>query len=418
MFWKMDYTHLFKKIIEICTYVSFLLANAFIIIIFNSYLHINEQPILRAIVILLTGILLSATTINPRWLLRAIDKYTDGNLNQSLSFLKENVILHHIYFFILFGICINTIPKYIFSNHESTLAFKVLLTIIFLMSYSLILYYIFSIIKKHIVDFIKFTMLSIRYLFFSILNDVFILNIFWICFLFVVYTLSLVQLPSDFNMSEFAVPITLISILSGLFKLYTDSYKNQIHSNAVKPLTQYIQDFVQEVNPKDFLEFLKKEQNCDKAIIIDFNDFIYGRNFTKNRAYKYARNNKMHAYIEPLDMFRLFDNHVKQTNKKYVLSLNDYYKQYFHQKLLEFNNELKQFNFVESRTLLFSGVFLLNDLYTDVTTVNEPYKKHKRKIRNFMDCYNQFVRQCTINLMSYVMNSEFSHVETIKVEDL
>lgn len=431
MFWKMDNNLIFKKTIESGTYASFLLANIFMIIVFNSYLHITEHSLLKVTLILLIGILLSATTLNPRWILRFIDKYSGVKLGRVILYFKHNQLLNHIYFIFAIIIYVSIGPKYFFSDSMEIWLFRILLTSILVISYSRVIYLIASEAKKHFLDLIKFSVLSSRYLFFSILNDIFVLNVFWISYLFIVYSLKILSLPSNFDIVVFVAPITLIGILSGLFKIYTESYRNQISSNAVKPITQYVQDFVQEVNPKDFIDFLKEKGNIDITLLNDFDDFVHDRGSLKReylktlyddgiRPIKNVTVNRISApyRIEPLNMFKLFDYYVKDSNKEYVGILNEYYKDYFKHKIHEFNSKLDQVNFDESRTLLFSGIFFFNDLYTEITTVNESYKRHKRETKNFMDCYNKFVRKCSTNLMTYIMQSEFSKTTEIKIEDL
>ncbi|OPY38329.1 MAG: hypothetical protein A4E35_00752 [Methanoregula sp. PtaU1.Bin051] len=356
--------------IEYLPLFSFLIANYFILTVFDHFLELNRISVF----------------ILPSWLTFWI--YYIIGLFLSLLVIKTNFMLR------LKGLSFDLINffRLLFSHIDNLVKKK-------------------SKLPKW--DFRKVILMASRNLFFNVLNDVFILTIFWSSLFFLIFFLNLISIPNDFNFTSFGTAIGLIGILSGFFQFYTTIYREQT-KDLISSITKYQLKIVQEISMDDFLEFLIRIN--ERAFVDEIANRIFNTDRVVDGLLKYPGFRDSHitvyslpsqGYTNSLSMFQYLDAYSvafpQRINKN---QLNNLYKRYFEEKIAQFKEKSNEPEISEIRKLILSTIVFSDEILSSLTRVNIDFPDQSVEPENFIDYYHLFAFNCVNILLDKIMNYE------------
>lgn len=254
-------------------------------------------------------------------------------------------------------------------------------------------------------------LMSLRNLFFNVLNDLFILTIFWVSFFSILYFVGKLPLPSNFNFSPFFEAIGAIGILSGFFQFYTDSYKKQ-SAELIKSLTKKQLKILEEVSMDDFLVFLERKGKRDDAEKIANKIVNTDKVLSEVMSYPGFRNTPITVYNLPsmgysnsLSMFQILDVYASAFSSEISKEqLNEYYKEYFSEKLKQYKNDSESTEIAEMRKLIFSTIVFSDEILSSLTKMDIDFPNDEKPPENFLEFYQKFSFSCLNVLLDKLMN--------------
>jgi hypothetical protein len=253
-------------------------------------------------------------------------------------------------------------------------------------------------------------LMSIRNLFFNILNDLFILTIFWASFFTILYCFGELPFPKDFVFTSFFEAISVIGILSGFFQFYTTEYKKQ-STDLIQSFTKSQLKILQEITVEDFFDFLYRkgeeklaEKISDKVLKTDkvFSDIIHHSGFRPQQINLYSIPSQ--GYSNSLSTFQIIDMHAtvfKEINKA---QLNRYYDEYFSEKLYQFKMKFDSYEIGEMRKMIFSTIVFSDEVLSSLSKVIIDFPDETESPKNFSVFYQRFTVDCLNVLLDKLMN--------------
>jgi len=286
------------------------------------------------------------------------------------------------------------------------------------------------------IGFLNSIILLIKNLYFNILNDFFILTIIWISLISFFYILNFIEIPNNFNFQNFATTITLIGVLSGFFQYYIKNYREQVSMKIADSISKYLSSIVKKINFKDFMSFLKdlydndnkiqewfKNKNCHnissqkkniKSLIDRINKIILDEDTKKKKQNQIGGITYIHQTFLSfkIDASYLFDylDYYKEFKKQNGESFNkqlleECYKVYFERKLEEFKEKLNKEDLTEIRKIIFSSIFFFDEVFANLEkTLLEFRSLEKEELGDFRDFYNRFTYDCINYMLNVLLN--------------
>ena len=117
----------------------------------------------------------------------------------------------------------------------------------------------FKDIQMPSVSFYEIIGFTLRNIFFNLLNDSFIVLIYWIFAFTLLIWIRITNLPDP--ITDFAETIALIGIVSGLFQIYIKDYKEN-SANMIKSIIEEKLNIIRSISLKDYQIFLIQKNNC------------------------------------------------------------------------------------------------------------------------------------------------------------
>ena len=387
--------------------VSFLFANIFIILFFNSFIAFNDFNLddklgvdmgtfftyIKPILFYLIGIMLSVAFAKPNWMIRISELISLKSRNNSS---KEN--------------------KYKLTElnsskeNESTVeeskktVWNLLVSTIELIVNSLLLF---------------------RTILFNIFNDSFILLVFWVSYLLILSFINIVTYSSTYEYSVFFSAIGMVGILAGFFQYYTKTYHDNVISKIEKHLLNYVTSYLSDnVTFVDFKAHFSNTNNQDEQEILrDIDYAISNRGVAKKELretfiqLKQTRtplnisiSNNYFSSFDNMSSFRSFDNIVTGYNKEKKKVLNQMYLEYFRAKYLDFVQKVSNDNISNLRSMLLPAILFFDEMDIDLYRLNS-LSKRENDINNndsFIWHYDQLIIDCYFIIVDNVTLNEIS----------
>jgi hypothetical protein len=254
-------------------------------------------------------------------------------------------------------------------------------------------------------------LMSIRNLFFNVLNDLFILTIFWVSFFCILFFFGKLPLPTDFDFSPFFEAIGAIGILSGFFQIYTDSFKKQT-TELIQSFTKKQLKILEEVSMDDFLAFLGQKGKREDAEKIANKIVNTDKVLSEVMSYPGFRNTPITVYNLPslgysssMSMFQILDVYVSAFPSEISKEqLNKYYDEYFSAKLKQYRDESKSSDIAEMQKLIFSTIVFSDEVLSSLTKVDIDFPEDDKVPENFIEFYKKFSFSCINVLLDKLMN--------------
>ena len=263
-------------------------------------------------------------------------------------------------------------------------------------------------------------LMGCRNLFFNILNDIFILTIFWASFFTLLYFMGIITLPNPFVFTKFAEAIGVIGILSGFYQIYTEKYRDQ-SKDLMSSFTKGQLKIIQEVSMDDFLDYLKRTN--EQSIITQIKDILFSGEKLVNEhllrpgAGGSRSTSQINFYGLPslgltdtmssfqyLDAYSaLFPDKLKKEH------LNHIYSGYFKEKISRFEKSKDADNIIqEMRKSLVSTIIYSDEVLASISKFDVDFPEVPQKPNKFTDFYNQFLLACVDVLLSKLLFGEAS----------
>ena len=235
----------------------------------------------------------------------------------------------------------------------------------------------------------------IRTIFMNVLNDSFILTIWWLVYVTLIYFLTLITgitIFHNLNIQNFGVVVTSIGVLAGIFQVYVTEYKKEI-SSRIKEISTLVMTEDVNISYDDFDFFLKEQK--DKKVIdlkakldgiikdeqrlsLIMNGFRPYNQKILNLPLSYRVNDLMvFDYIEKT----LSENDQTGTKKDLISSYEEYFKKKL--EIIKFSREY----LISIKKLALSNISFFGD-----AKINYPLysKKKTKKPQSFSEFYNKF----------------------------
>ncbi len=224
---------------------------------------------------------------------------------------------------------------------------------------------------------LKIIIVFIRFLFFNILKEIFILSIIWSGILFFLFVFGVISLKTSPQI--ILSVLTVLGVLSGFFNIYIKNYKETLFLRLNRILKNYF-DRIIEINFLDFIYYLeeKKSEEKNKECIDSLKKIILRKNSVSMRELGF-RHSIIHISIpykiEDLRVFREVDFLIKEKEmtKDFKCNKNQikkYYENYFNDKLNSFKKKINNMNLERIRSVFLFSIFFSEDIYLDLEDVN------------------------------------------------
>jgi len=344
---------------------SFIIANVAITQILNYYFHLD---LLTYLLILCSGTLFSLIIIKTHYFLDIHSAYTRiKNLVKYLGKIIGNSI------------------------HKTTRSQDIQLP------------------RVKVREFVGFTC---RNIFFNLLNDSFIVLIYWITLFTLLTWLCITKIPTPF--SDFADSMAVIGIISGLFQLYIKDYKENSNT-LIKSIIEEKLNILRTISLKDFEIFLiqKNKDQFVKAIqnIIGHKDVlsqdilegykVLGRErwaiLTQNiYTSRIIDSNSINGFIE----LESYVDRDKSFNKR---ELHYQYEDYFKTKRMVFRSNITEKNIADLRKILFSMIIFSDEITQSLIKISVGIPKKRDTIETFSEYFLNFQRECIYDLLYMIL---------------
>lgn len=257
--------------------------------------------------------------------------------------------------------------------------------------------------------------LLIKNLFFNILNDLFILTIIWTAIFSILFVSGLLNVPSDFEFTNFATTITLIGVLAGFFQFYIKNYKEQVSQKIANSLSQYVVSIIRKISLSDFLKNIDENDKKDIQKIVSSKDELKGHLMGfRSKSFTYINMPFMMQDTSTFENIEYLveENLVKGVNLNFQ-KLNELYKKYFDGKLKKFKEEIDEKDLIETRKLLFSHLIFFDEVLADLEKINLEYTPdEKGEPEGFKEHYEKFSYDCVYYMLDLLLNFKDDENET------
>lgn len=259
---------------------------------------------------------------------------------------------------------------------------------------------------------------SLRNLFFNMLNDSFVLLIFWLTIYGGTILLNLTILPGDNEFRLFSETMVLIGIISGLFQFYVKEYKTR----NMKIINSLIEKRLSEAKNVSFLDFRKflKDKNLT-SLESKIDEIIKGKYvqtpggilpcIIKKERSEFPIYNIYNQISRPIG---LNDNQLFIYLESYAeghpdLNKNDLVKQYrdyFSAKRQDINKAGRKQKTKELRKLMFTAIFFSDEIIYSHLNALTSLPESKDRPDCFIDIFNNFANNCAFDLFKQVVTYE------------
>lgn len=357
------------------------------------------------------------------------------------KFIKNPVALLFFYDIQIVSFLIANIGIIIILNHYFQLDFTIyILTVVFGIFFSLVIiktYYFLDLpsAKERIINFIRDLIkrpqfrdierpsvnifeiagFALRNLFFNLLNDSFIVLIYWMFVFTILIWLHITKIPDPFT--DFAEAISSIGIVSGLFQIYIKDYKEK-SSDLIKSIIEEKMSILSTISLKDFEIFLiqKNKDQFVKAIqnIIKQKDVLSQETIDSYKSLGRERyilsihnihvpriidSNSINGFIE-------FEMHLGRDNSFNIKELHFQYQDYLEMKRTAFKSKITEKNIAELRKILFSMIIFSDEITTSLMRFSTGMPKKLESPTTFIEFYSNFQRECINDLLYLILSNK------------
>ncbi|QYZ80119.1 hypothetical protein E2N92_12120 [Methanofollis formosanus] len=284
---------------------------------------------------------------------------------------------------------------------------------------------------------LTFIVVIIRNFFFNILNDVFIVVIFWNTYLFVAYTFvkyihfpfnSWIQLSNNFDLGQFISVMTLIGIISGLFQLYILYYQDNVSKKIGNSINRFLSQCLQNIRPLDFVDFLEENKNSnstakkiqnflrnDEDVLAEY--LKQSRRINESNGRRDRLNLNLFSLSSPLSMnsittFGYLDDYAHlKLNEKEKSDLKKFYEDYMDQKHKEFIEEVKNLDLDEIRIFALSNVTFFDESVASYSNLNFETSYRRNHKEGFGDYLTNYAIDCIFSFFDILLNIDIDPSE-------
>lgn len=270
----------------------------------------------------------------------------------------------------------------------------------------------FQDVEKPSINIIEFIGFTFRNIFFNLLNDSFIVLIYWIFTFTILIWIQIAKIPENFT--EFAEVMALVGIISGLFQIYIKDYK-QNSSNMIKSIIEEKMSIINSISLKDFQIFLikKNKENFVKVIqkIIQEKDIISQETL---EAYRSIGREKIALSVHNIHVPRMIDSnsingffelemYIDRDQNVNIRELHYQYEDYLDEKRNLFKSKITEKNISELRKILFSMIIFSDEITISLLRVSSGIPRKTNTPTTFVEFYSNFQRECVYDLLHLVM---------------
>lgn len=264
-----------------------------------------------------------------------------------------------------------------------------------------------------------------RLFFFNVLNDLFILTLFWgslfFIFYFVPFSFGRIPLPQGFSVTNFVALITLIGVIAGFFQLYISNYKETVVQRMQNTVSKHLKNCLKEVSPWDFVEHLKEaSKNSELAKKVENfleNDENISQKYMKR--YKSVINSGGRrdypnliiynllspATSDPINIFRNIDRYAEyELPEPEREELKENYRSYFNLKRQQFINELLKMDLNGVRKVVFSSIIFFDETFSDYISLNFESSNRTENLEFFEDFLQDYALNCVFEFFDVLYN--------------
>ena len=260
--------------------------------------------------------------------------------------------------------------------------------------------------------------ISAKLFFFNILNDFFIVLIFWSSFFGIAFIFSLISITQS-NFQNLVNILTVIGILSGLFQFYITNYKEEISKKIGNSVAQYFVRISKKITFNDFLEYAKRqdkgfsgklEDEVHKSpafpLLKSFKAMRAGQNVTNITMNVGAQNDMVLS--EALD----FAEGIDKTK------LNKLYKDFFVEKDKDLKKYIGQMNISELQKTLLPNIVFFEEVITQLIKTNhEVGLDEDKEPENYQEHLTQVLQENIFYLIKRILNIQDSEDKNEREED-
>lgn len=262
----------------------------------------------------------------------------------------------------------------------------------------------------------EFFSFSLRNVFFNMLNDSFVLLIFWLTIYAGAILLNFSNLPSENEFRLFSETMALIGIISGLFQFYVKEYKEK-NSNIIRSLIEKRLSETKKISFVDFRNYLL-DKNLN-SFVSTLDKIIGGRyiqvpgslspfSITKKERNEFIAFNNYNQIYRPIDLnniqlFGYFENYACGHSELRKTDLLHHYESYFSAKRDNIKKIDETQKIRDLRRLMFSAIFFSDEVFYSYLSTISSLPKRKDKPESFMDFFNNFAADCVFDLFSDVI---------------
>lgn len=261
----------------------------------------------------------------------------------------------------------------------------------------------------------EFFSLSLRNLFFNMLNDSFILLIFWLTLYGSAILLSLTNRPGEDEFRLFSETMALVGIISGLFQFYVKDYKEK----NTKIINSLIEKRLSEIKTISFLDFKNylSDHHLD-SFVAKIDRIIKGRNiqtpssilpyYVRKDRREFPVFNIYNQINRPIglndaQLFTYFENYADCCSELKKTDLLKYYESYLSEKR---NHIRKMSEIKELRKLIFTAIFFSDEVFYSYLKTLSSLPKQKDKPENIVELTNNFGYDCVFDLVEDIISYE------------
>ena len=277
---------------------------------------------------------------------------------------------------------------------------------------------------KKLIRFLNLLVLTIRNLFFNILNDFFIVTLFWTsCFLiiFVLSTFNFLNiLSSESQIIPLLAVISVIGVMGGLFQIYYSFYKNEISSKVTKLFQSIVIQHLMTITDLEFSEYVKSLENSESQT---FNTIILEFFSDKPNILNELRRQKIESLMDrsrknlhmdvnllntpiprdPIVVFQYLEDNIQKndTNGENYKKLLNLYEQYFDKKMADFSTEMQGYSLDEIKKYLLTNIVIYEDSIIAYSNLNI---KSDIALHSFSDYYQKHATDCIMEIYGTSIN--------------
>lgn len=209
-----------------------------------------------------------------------------------------------------------------------------------------------------------------RTLFFTILNDMFLVLIMWVGYFWIATLLGIVKLDAKSLNLLFGI-ISTIGIISGLFQFYFRYYREEVLDKISDAIGDYLKQFLKELSPRKFSEFLKENNSSlykriKEKISAEF--FASLPNWVRmQRVRDKTVTQVIVPYLPQEYLFTEIPEEILEEEERN--ELNEMYRTFFEKKTAQIKEEIKKLNVDDIREIFLLNPFLVDDIWMMITKV-------------------------------------------------
>ena len=224
--------------------------------------------------------------------------------------------------------------------------------------------------------------------FFTTLNYMFLVLIVWVGYFWIATLVGLVHWDSN-NLSILFGVLSTIGILSGLFQFYFRYYREEVLEKISDAVGDYLKQFVDEISPKAFLEFLEnKKPHLYNKIRQKMSAELFGLLPQWIRTYresgKIVRNVIVPYLPQEYTVIWGIENILDENEKQ---ELRKVYEEFFTQKIGQIKKKINEMDVSDIREVFILNPFLVDDIWMMITKIKyeiPPTKENPATFKDYM----------------------------------